>query len=320
MPERKPAAAMEVSSELKLSRQISQAVAASADGIINIPPATAQEILDLLNFEHQRRLKPANVLGLQCKILSGMWNPVHPICFARIGEQLIGVNLQHRMHAVVAADTAVRMRVLIVDCANEHAVATLYGEFDPKGSVRSEIDSIAAHDLSSGFGLTLTIVQRAVAALKVVMNGMEPISGITTNDNVSISMVETRMGEFPRWIEQVRAWDQVVRRAPTHVRAKLLSGTVMAVGLYTLKYQPELADLFWTGLADNDQLPKDDPRARLLGDFQSRKRAHPRIRVLAAAHAWNAWCEGRKLASIRVDQAAPILIAGTPLARPRKHN
>lgn len=315
-----PLRSLAVSAELALSRQIYQAVRGNADSIITITPALAQRILDLLNFKRQRKLKPGNVMKYQRVILSGRWNPNHPIFFARLGELLVGTNLQHRMHAIVAADTAVRVRVIIAECSSAEAIAELYGEFDSKEGVRGDVDALVARDLAGDTGLSMTMVMHAMKALKVLMNDMTPLAGALTMEKVVIGMVETRIAEFPNWLDQVRQWDEIMRAAPTHVKKKLRNGSEMAVGLYTLKHQPESAFTFWMGLAENDKLSKSDPRARLLADFVARKGATPRELVQATANAWNAWYEKRQLALIRCDRDLPLTIAGTPLAAPkRKH-
>lgn len=304
--------------ELELSRQIYQITRSSVDGIITVTPALAARILELLNFKRQRRLKPGQIISLKNTILGGLWNPNHPISFARVGEQLVGVNLQHRMHAIVEAQTAVRTRVIIGECTSEEQVAEWYSQFDPKMGARGEVDAIAARDLAGGSGLTLTTVSRAMAALKVIMNNMMPLHGGVSPRNVAISMVETRMAEFPNWLEQVIQWDAIMHTSPKHVRAKLKNSGVMAVGLYTLKHQPAIATQFWVGVAENDKLAKDDPRARLLADFVSRKGASARDIVQSACLAWNAWHSKRPLGGIRCDADNPIHLAGTPLAIPKK--
>lgn len=305
--------------ELELSRQIYQAVRTSFDGIILITPALAQRILDLLNFKRQRRVKPAEVMSMKSTILSGKWNFNHPIFFARVDETLIGVNLQHRMHAIVAAQTEVRSRVIIADCADDKEVAEFYGQFDKKSGSRGEVDAIVARDLAGDTGLTLSMVTRAMAALKILMNDVAPlVGGSLTMDKVVISMAETRIAEFPKWISEITQWDAIQHTSPPHVRRKLITSAIMAVGLYTLKHQPEVAAEFWVGLANNDKLAKDDPRARLLADFVTRKGTATREVIQAASLAWNAWYAKRSLGGIRIDPDNPIHFAGTPLANRKK--
>lgn len=305
--------------ELELSRQIYQAVRSSAEGIITITPALAQRILDLLNFGKQRRLKPHNVMSLKSVILNGQWDSTHPICFARMKELLIGVNLQHRMHAIVGSNTAVSVRVIITERESDDAIVNLYNCFDQQRGSRGETDAIVARDLAGDTGMSLTMVRTVMNALRFILNDMNSLVGGTmTMEKTMISMVETRIAEFPKWIDQAQKWKDVTHKSPAHVRDKLKNAGVCAVGLYTLKHQPEIAEQFWMGLAENDKLAKTDPRARLLADFQARKGATTREIVQAAAHAWNAWYEGRTLASIRCDPGAPLYFAGTPLANRKK--
>lgn len=111
----------------------------------------------------------------------------------------------------------------------------------------------------------------------------------------------------------------MVKKTTGKVRAKLNTAGVMAVALYTLRYQPGKAHHFWHGLAENDGLKKDDPRAALLRDMfeRSANSGSTRQTTQAPVLAWNAYCEGRNLKIIKCIHGAPISLWGTSLSKGR---
>ena len=105
----------------------------------------------------------------------------------------------------------------------------------------------------------------------------------------------------------------MIAAAPSAVHKRLVSSQAVAVALVTIKHQREKAEAFWTGLAKDDGLRRNDPRKALLIDFGNREWGRKSSDgCVSTSLAWNAYFSGRALSQIKIVNGAGVRILGTP--------
>ncbi len=118
------------------------------------------------------------------------------------------------------------------------------------------------------------------------------------------------------WHADFTNYRALIHGAEVPLGRGLKRASVMAVGLVTLRYQPEAAQAFWGELA-HDSTRGYDPRRKLCnfllaGARQDRARSNA-IVSRYAAYAWNRFATGASLKMWRPQEPTePIFIAGTP--------
>ena len=127
--------------------------------------------------------------------------------------------------------------------------------------------------------------------------------------------LKAKMDEVLEWQKEASAYERDISKADLYIKRKLLGAGCMAVALYTYRYQPERAREFWSGVAANDGLRKNDARARLIADMMERRlnSGLSRQTVFQPMLAWNAWNEGRELKIIKIAENTRLNLWGTPL-------
>ncbi|MFA5386773.1 MAG: hypothetical protein WC322_00040 [Candidatus Paceibacterota bacterium] len=296
-------------------------VARSKDGVINIAPGIAKRILDELNFPGQRKVSESRVYGHRYAIIKGDWLEGHAITFAELPDgRVLLVDGQHRLTAISQSEASVPVTVRIVPVENIKEAQQFYTGFDQKNSVRTDKQILDAVEASRETGLTTRMTIALYAATPLLLNDLEPVSGYgMKNKNLSLFMQHNRLAALHEWAKEARAYSVLIKPATKELASGLRLPGVMAVGLYTLRHQPAKAQEFWTGMANQDGLRKNDPRATLYRDILTRSlnMGSIRQRVQMPALAWNAWCEGRDLKIIKCIEGASLALWGTPLAKGR---
>lgn len=148
------------------------------------------------------------------------------------------------------------------------------------------------------------------------MLGLQSLKGRWSDEeSVAARQVEAKMDEVLEWQKEASAYERDISKADLYIKRKLLGAGCMAVALYTYRYQPERAREFWSGVAANDGLRKNDARARLIADMMERRlnSGLSRQTVFQPMLAWNAWNEGRELKIIKIAENTRLNLWGTPL-------
>ncbi|WP_186079328.1 hypothetical protein [Burkholderia gladioli] len=288
---------------------------AADDDIVTIAPGIAKRILEEANFKGQRKVRPIRCRKHLNRLRDKTWNPNFPVTFAFLPNgEIVLVDGQHRLQAIVEFDAGVRVRVNLVEAGSYDEVQRLYAGFDEADSSRSEIEVVDGIGLTETSGVSRAVVRSSMRALAVILNGMEPAQG--TDAEWEARLLDSRIRAFDEWRDEIVAWHEIAKRADSFIRKKLLNGGTMAVGIYTLKHQPARAIEFWMGVSENNGLGKHDARARLVADFANRSynSGSSRQVLQAPAVAWNAWNEHRELKVIKCIDGAAITIWGTPYA------
>lgn len=296
-------------------------VARSDDGVVMVAPGIAKRILEDLNFPGQRKVDDSRVYGHRYAIIKGDWVEGHAITFAALPDSRIWlVDGQHRLTAIGESDAAVPVTVRIVPVESVKAAQQFYAGFDQKKSVRTDKQILDAVDAAKESGLTTRTASAVYAATPLLLNWLEPISGSeAVKKNPEVFLQHNRMAALHEWAPEARQYEQICAKASKALLSGMRLPGIVAVALYTLRHQPARAHEFWSGLAEQDGLRKNDPRATLYRDILTRTLSTGSIRqrVQMPALAWNAFCEGRDLKIIKCIDGAALALWGTPLAKGR---
>lgn len=302
-----------------IHRIIEGLIARAADGAITVAPGIAERILAECNFEGQRKRQAARQRRHERRITTGLWRPeVSTLTFARTPDgKLHLVNGQHRTAAIATTGCATVTKAEIIAAADMADVRRLYAMYDEPGSSRSDSEMLDGIGAAKNMGLSRKMVQALFRAVTLLRNDLEPIG---PRDEASDSRErDARLLEMPEWAGVAKTYGEIIALADSATQRSLLTQGVMASALYTLTHSPKLAREFWEGLADNDGLRKNDPRARLLSDFHNRatNTGNIRQRVQRVAVAWNAYYAKRDLKIIKCVEGGAIVFKGTPKGRAR---
>lgn len=304
---------------------ISSMLAKAPDGIIKMPQGIAKRILQEANFPRQRKVKDARLKKHKNRIEDGTWRgESFPITFAVIPPQgdepakIWLVNGQHRVTAISEHNVPVTIRVILHYVKNEDEAATLYTYFDDPSESRTDIEVLDAKGITHDLGLPRDVVRALYGALSFLRNDLEPayyqtISGESARDR------DGRMHDIGEWANEARVFWQDIKIGDLWTKRRLLRPAVTALALYTYRYQPAKAHDFWSGIARQDGLASGDPRNTLIRDFRSRANneagkgnTNQRAVIQSVTLAWNAFCEKRELAIIKVVGGAILRVWGTP--------
>lgn len=300
-----------------LTKIIHSLVAKADDGIVTIAPGIAKRILDEINYDRQRAVKQWRVQLTEHKVKDGVWNPyLSDIHIALLPDgTMVLVNGQHRLHAFAALGVAVKTKLTLVPAKDLEEVRKLYGQYDLGISDRNEHELVKAAGLDEAIQVAPKTAEILVKAVAIIENGMEP--DVRTSSNVRLKDFTYRSEKSIEWDREARDVQAVMDLAEPALRQKLRRASTMAVMLYTLRHQREKALFFWRSMAENDGLPKRDPRNTLHIDLLTRPLASGNRRqgVQQASLAWNAWFQGRQLKIVKCITGAEVTIAGTPLAK-----
>ena len=304
---------------------IVSAVDQSIDGVLKLSPATARRILDEANFPRQRKVKDSRLKKHKERLEDGTWHgESFPVTFAVIQarndqpEKLWLVNGQHRITAIAGHHAPVIIRVILHRVKDEDEAATLYTYFDDPSESRTDIEVLDAKGVTHELQLPRDVVRAVYGALSFLRNDLEPayynvMQGQAARDR------DGRMHDIKEWANEARVFWQDISISDLWTKRRLLRPAVVAVALYTYRYQPGKAHDFWSGIARQDGLKKYDPRDTMVKDFRNRAlntdgkgNANQRAVVQSVSIAWNAFCEKRELVMIKCISGAVVRLWGTP--------
>lgn len=178
-------------------------------------------------------------------------------------------------------------------------------------------EQAAYPSLGSDLTAQTALLQRAIFDASILLsNNLEPLIGsASVKKHQDIFLLNNRLQSVLAWSEEAQKYEQLIGKAKRVLRTKLMQSGPTAVALYTLRHQPPRAMEFWGGLAKNDGLRSNDPRAALYADLLTRNMGvgSVRQRVQQSAAAWNAFFRGRTLQQIKCVVGGPITVLGTPL-------
>lgn len=287
------------------------------NGLVAVTPELAHRIMLNCGYEKQRPIRSGHVDVLASQMRRREFTSGTQLHFARLPDDvLVLLNGNHRIHAVVKADTTVDFQILITDVSGYDALRTLYRRHDRTTAARSIADAIFAEGIGEKYGLRKEISGSTFRAMAVIGNRFES----QRTADAYLKSDEYRLATAEDWWPIAELFQDAIARAPTFpIKRAIQKAGVTAVALVTLRYQEAKADAFWRGIANNDGLREGDPRRAYINYLSAvnRRQSSEVKAAKAAATAWNAFFLGRKLSLIRA-QAGPVVILGTPFARPPK--
>lgn len=292
-------------------------------GVAHIGPDKAKQMLETYPYERQRKINRNTVAYYAELMREGKWQPgsMIEVAFAPNGDGKAHghlVNGQHRLHAVIEAETTVEFVLKHLDCANNEELGFAYGNIDT-GRARNTADLLRAVNLTEEIGLNEHDARRLGAAVAFVDAGFRRANKFAILPHERIELVR-------RYAVAARFFVDLIAGAPRGIGKAIRRVSSFGLGLVTLDeacgvYGQERIEQFWTGVTFDDGLRVGDPRKlahrHILESGQrsvSTRRApiSPEYSARFLANCFNAWIEDRELTMTRVlDATAPININGT---------
>lgn len=269
-------------------------------GTIVIDRDLARLILDEANYDRQRPVR-ADALARAVELLSGDdFVDGHQIWFARLPDgRLILIDGQHRISATYELSASRRFVTMVVDCANMDQVHAHYCRFDRFGRRRSDAEAVSSLGLSDDLTVPKQVAMAAWKAAAYIADDFP------FRNNVALAALKTDKAKADyikaEFADQVRQYAGAVAYADIHLKRGLLTPSVVAVALLTLRDQPAKAKEFWDGVAMDDGLRRGDPRHTLVKTLRDRplRGSHSEGGRIAST-AWNAYYSNRELTFIRI--------------------
>jgi hypothetical protein len=283
------------------------------DGVITITPELAWRIIQEAPYAKQRPIRKAHVDALAMQMRRHEWTGGTQIHFGRVKSDdplLALVNGNHRMHAVIKADTAISFQALVSEVETAEGLDRLYRRHDRLVAPRSVQDALRAEGTEVQYDLQKGFAAACFRALPMIESGFQHIR--TYADPYLLRSDEARLRLAEPWWPVAKVIQDATLRG--HNTRFVKAAGVMAVALVTMRYQEMKAFPFWQGVASGDRLARDDPRFALIHAFQ-----HPRLRTevnsaKSTSAAWNAFFRDEPLTIVRVT-AGPVRLLGTPFEK-----
>lgn len=292
---------------------------ALVDGaLVEIDPSLAGQLLRETSYSGQRPIDERHALTLGLEMEQGTFLGGTQIAFARFGGHLYLINGRHRLHAVELSGTAISFRLAIYEAASDAEIGNLYCRFDTMQRGRTARQIVGAVGLvdEGEDGLSPSGATLLYAAMPILMLRFERVAH--SQRPVETRIVDRKVAAAADWKPAAIVYQRLLDRQLTKFSRRFRASGVVAVALATLRYQPAMAETFWSAATLADGLHVGDPRHTLYLDLIASRRNSGAEYDLAAAAAvaWNAFFGRRQLKIIRVNPG-PIVIAGTPFGGDR---
>lgn len=284
------------------------------EGLLAVTPELATRILRDCHYDRQRPVRPYHVSDLAMQMKNREWTQGTQIHFGKWNENFYLMNGQHRLHAVVESDTTTQFQLLVTDVESEVGLRRLYRRWDRSFAKRTITDTLTAEGIQIQYQLRKGVAEGAFQAALLIETRFTEIRQHFSAYELRSDEVRLRMLE--PWWPVAAAYQDAIRTAPDSyppIKRFLQTAGVMAVALITLRDHEAKADAFWRGIADNDGLRRDDPRAAYIRYLLSESIKSSFIAAKAASVAWNAWFNDEALQRVIVTRS-PIQIDGCQMA------
>lgn len=302
-----------------------------------VRPEQAKRWLKDRAYPRQRPLKEEHIKFLARQMLDGVFDGCDQhIHSCRCQGRYYIVNGCHTLSAIVLAAAIsehsghrlphVEVMVQTTHCETMNDVDRHYKHADI-GVGRTMKDVLRADDFYSRTQLSDSRVYKLQSAITILIRGFGPR---TTKTSLYERSKDKKIELAGQWLPYAEAFFKLNPTTKGPCKSKSMNLLpVIAVGIVTVKHQPEKATDFWPKVADDSNLPGTDPRKKLheylymvaLGHSQSGRRKYNNEHVSRAiAQAWNHFFHGESLSRISVsDTTKPIKLDGTPLTGKSHH-
>lgn len=272
-----------------------------------VSPAMAKAMREAMHFERQRPIDQRNVERLAEEMKRGWFLSGTPlfICVLPDGREYL-VNGNHTLEAIAASGVTVPLVMIRRRVRDMEEAARCYAVLDLQ-KTRTWANVIQA----AGLGDDLPNSTKVLSALGVILMNFD----YRPQDRFMQMSRNMRLEMIPDYTIAAHALHDAMKGGTSAGFRCITRAAIMAVALYTMRYQPSLGAEFWGALAADDGLKQTDPRKALLRFSQNNPSGGSSSRVLqskAAMLAWNAFFEGRALEYCKPQQMGAMRILGTP--------
>lgn len=286
------------------------------EGVVTFTPAQAAKVLRDNAYAKNRDItrSPKHIDVLAENMRRGLWLPKDQIAFANVNGDLVLVNGHHRMAAQVQAAVDIEWSVAIYPCANDAEVAAIYARFDTNMKKRTDQNILGALGVAESGGIKPTTARALWRALPIIANNMSTDKARDRENFMVRHIADDRLELARDYMPEAREFEKAIASATGKTRQKLLTGSLTAMGLVTMRAHLSTAYRFWEGISKNDGLRRGDPRSTylfwLLESESGRGPARSESLIFATAKAWNYYVEDKPLKVMKMG-GNPIRVAGT---------
>lgn len=295
--------------------------------VVTMTPALAAEWLNAFKYEKQRDLNRLQVEFLTQQMLSRRFKPsaieIYEWLHGPPGRNRFLTDGQHRLTAVVhwgqripkewKGDYGFGMPVITVRVETMDEVDQAYYRTD-RGKGRSPSEMIDAADLVAATNIPRLALNRALGAIKALVGGF---TKATDDGNfMQAKDLDFQREVVLRWRAQIRGYLDETAKPDAEIKTALLTAVPLALGMVTLKSEPERAARFWRTIAQNDGLKAGSPEQMayklLRGQKYDKQKENVYARLLA--QCWNAAYHERERVTLKPikNPKEPLFLEGTP--------
>jgi len=233
------------------------------EGYNTLTPAQANAVLSRYGYGKNRRISKEHVQTLAEMMRRGSWLPKDTISFGRLPNGgLVMVNGHHRMAAQVEAAAHIMWNVVIHDCADDEEVSALYYRYDTNVRKRSDENILAAVGFGEGTELKKEWRRAIWRAAPIIASGLQ--ANRAARMSMTARITDDRLEIAQDYIKEGIALGEALREMPSYLRRKMQSGPITAIALTIMRAAPQDGEAFFRTIAENDRLPRDDPRSAFL--------------------------------------------------------
>lgn len=271
-----------------------------------VTPEQARKWRETSHFERQRTISNANVERLAHEMTKGRFIVGTQVYMAVLpdGTDRI-INGNHTLEAVVASGIPQPLTITRKNVRDLDEAGRIYAVFDLQ-KTRTLADSLRAVGRSTDISNS-TKVASAVGAISENFN---------SGSKRGVPRLE-RLELMEEYRDAAELFAGCIAQCPKDSVKIVTRAPIMAVALYTLRYQPSMAIDFWRTIARDDGLKVGMPERSLLGwarNAVSSGHIARRDHCRAAALAWNAAFRNETLQVCKPRQMAGFFILGTPIS------
>lgn len=261
----------------------------------------AFNILEKVNSEEQsniqRPLRKWWVDSLVSEMRQGRFLPgVAKLHLVIYGNETYLVNGQHTLRAILLSEKAQKIPVQYTTVANFQDVKDHYAKYD-HGLTRSFKDTLRAFNVPDITNLSLHQLQQLAGGMIWIHSrfGNKKVMSKTYSDDDTVRVCFSWADIYKKMMHSICGGEKLVTQT-------IKNRTVLSVGLATFFSNPDLAEVFWSQVANDNGLIKDDPRKKLhkwllVSKFHSgSERGYSQVDISrATAFAWNMFATGKTI-------------------------
>lgn len=285
-----------------------------------VTPEKATQYL-AMNYANNRRLRPSWVDYLVREMAAGRFMSTAEIHIMYRNGEPVMVNGQHTCRAIIKYSRPVRVTVRKSTTTELGQIAMTYAFGHDTGIRRGFADGMNAYNLSEQTGLSPSVIDSLVGALKFIKYGFN-------GKGAGGHLVKESPAEMVKYVlafaPAMKLFDAHVMPCEKLFLKRLRQRRTLSVALLTFYYQPDKAVDFWSQVANPNRLDWNDARVtarRYIESSVSRPQDEEAKTPRRIARCWRAFYEGDVLSQVQgIDPKSVIKIEGTPYTGKQRAN